>query len=720
LLIYYQITQNLVGWVKEFGMKKRAVFVLFFLLSALSAFAQAQIAPTRSRRPLIRRTGEVIVLLNEKTFALCCIHNGERDAAPPVIAGAVSTHWLIKRVGPNAQKAGFDRVVVADVNRSFPGLTGTKNEATRALAAARKYFAPIAKTVEMNFTGIEPAQIQTGTFPNDPLVASQWHLGANGIGAMNYWAQSAQTGGLSAVSAPSLWTVDIGSGINLVPELAANVNVAYSRSFVDGLSPIDDPSTTGTMTPYPYGHDTMVAGVIGAVGNNGIGIAGIDWKAEIVSFRVFYPVSDGNGGTTLTTSYDLILQAFVAVLDLPVSHVVVNCSFSFPAVQGDQTMGLWQTAIGVLGDQGLVVAAVGNNGDTVPQYPAAFGSPNVVAVAATDSTGQLASFSSRGPWAEIAAPGVGILSTANDGTFQVGSGTSLAAPMGSGVAVLLWKASPSAKSSDIKQCLLNGSQYDPFLAGLLAAPRALSLQGSLAAMQQLPAGGTTVTPQVTIAAMTSLWTDQPGLSWGGAVTIWGSNFTGVTATAPADAPLPTRLGNVSVLIGQAGNPFGQYQVPLIYVGPGQINLVLPMSYWSLSPGSNFISVVQYDDQGNTLSGATMTDVVPVPFNPGFELRQDGTLYTEINGTRTVAYVAGLGFTDPALADGVTGTGSELVIANVQVLLDGQLVAAQAVASPAGIGLYEVSWLTPVSTAKNVTIQVGNGAGIWAQTFSLPQ
>jgi hypothetical protein len=541
--------------------------IITTIIIALALSLAGAAAPARTPRYLAHRTGEIFLPLEPEVFNNCCMVNDHRSATAPAVAGATSTHWLLDgEVGTNGQKTKHYRTVVADFGRSLPGLTGTKNEAKAALATARRYFAPVAKTVEANFE-LEMTQTQAaaGTAP----MTRQRHIDAIGY----------SDDILPVPATPLTWSVIIDSGIAPV---IGNVDAVYSKSFVDG-SALEDPSTTGFMSPYPYGHGTLMAGVVGAINRN----------ARLVSYRVWYPISLGNGNTTLTTSYDRILKAFVASLDLPSDHLVINASFAEPFEE--ESMDLWKEAIIALGDRAIVVAAAGNNGDTVPQYPCAFGLANVVCVTATDSTNNLATFSSHGPWVHLAALGVDVLSIGNNGTYQMVTGTSIAVPIVRDVAVGLWELKPWLTSAEVRQLLLDGATFNPLLIGKLSAPRQLNYTGSLAALER--GRLITPTPEISIASISP---DPSHLTWGQTVTVRGSNFTdGYTGTASKTTPV-TWLNGIVVIINQ-------FPVPLLSVGPEEIAFVVPNDTFRVLPGNNNLTVVRFGDLTyamSTLSWAT--------------------------------------------------------------------------------------------------------------------
>jgi Subtilase family len=553
---------------------QKMVFVLLFLLLSVTQTDLAQaMTPAQTSRSLAHRTSEIFISLTPETFNNCCTVNNHRAATAPAIVGATATHWLISEVGPNAQKAGFDRVVVADFNRSFmfPGLTGTKSEAKATLATARRYFARVAEAVEAKIDGIEPSQVQTAA-ASSPSVPQQWYLGASGIQPLLNAVQGGQ----------SPTTVIMDAGINP----PANIDYVYSKSYVGG-SAFEDPSTTA----YPNGHGTLVYNVIETVNRT---ISGPDWHGRIVSYRIFHPVVlDQAGHTTLTTSSEIILKASVALLDIPGDRLLVNCSFGYPADADDLNMGLWKTAIQELGDRALIVAAAGNNGDNAPQYPAAFGLPNVITVASTGDDSRLSPFSTFGTLVDLAAPGSNIVSMDNSGKYVSVDGTSMSSPIVNGSARPLWDAKPWLTSAQLRQMLLDGATFNPLLIGKLA-PRQFNYAGSLAALER----GKLITP-IPAISVSGISPDPAHVAWGQTVTVRGNNFTdGYTAVASGSKPV-TWLNGIIVLINQ-------YPVPLLSVGPEEILFLVPNDTWRALPGNDNLSIVRFGDLTWTMSTLSWT------------------------------------------------------------------------------------------------------------------
>jgi len=179
-------------------------------------------------------------------------------------------------------------------------------------------------------------------------------------------------------------------------------------------------------------HGTLMAGVIGAVENNGFGIAGLAPRARVVSI----PVCTATGGAGGQCTIYQLLQGFDRAHDA--EAVLVNLSLSGPPNP------LLERGVARLEELGLVVvAAAGNDGREEKRYPAAY--PSVIGVGAVDRDGRLFRASNRGAWVELYAPGVEVLSTVPGSAFAFGSGTSLAAAHVTGSLAVLTGITGDAK-----------------------------------------------------------------------------------------------------------------------------------------------------------------------------------------------------------------------------------------------------------------------------------
>lgn len=202
--------------------------------------------------------------------------------------------------------------------------------------------------------------------------------------------------------------------------------------------------STGTCRPYENhiiqddnGHGTHVTGIAAAETDNGIGIAGVSWGARAMTVKLLD--QDGYG------YYSDVAQGIVYATDNGAQ--VINLSFG-----GGEPSQLLQDAVNYANQRGaLLVAASGNDGGSV-LYPAAC--ENVMAVAATDTDDQRASFSNFGPEVDIAAPGTNVVSTWPwSGGYHHKRGTSMSAAYVSGAAALLWSWQPDLTNAQIQHRL---------------------------------------------------------------------------------------------------------------------------------------------------------------------------------------------------------------------------------------------------------------------------
>jgi subtilisin family serine protease len=252
--------------------------------------------------------------------------------------------------------------------------------------------------------------------PDDPLYATQWTLPK--IEAEPGW----ETVGNEVIVA----IVDTGVDLDH-PDLAAKIVPGFN--FVDNNDrPMDD-----------NGHGTHVAGIAAAIGNNGLGVAGVSWSSKIMPIKVL----DANG----TGNDYQAAQGIIWAVDHGAK--VINLSFG-----GLQHSSLLQEAVNYAHERGaVIVAAAGNealNGNP-PFYPAAL--DNVIAVGALDASDSRASFSGFGYYLDVSAPGVSVMSTALDNDYRAMTGTSMASPHVAGQASLLLALRPDQTNTQVEEII---------------------------------------------------------------------------------------------------------------------------------------------------------------------------------------------------------------------------------------------------------------------------
>jgi hypothetical protein len=207
------------------------------------------------------------------------------------------------------------------------------------------------------------------------------------------------------------------------------------------------------------GHGTMVTGLIAAATNDGLGIAGLGWNTEVIDFKVLDDTGNGNTADEATGIYEAVSAG----------AKVINMSFASLPCTADPT-GCGpnideEEAVEYAISHGVVVVAAAGNAQpgqapsSEPLYPAAY--PGVLSVAAsTDggvvnpaNGGHALDFSEYGNAANIAAPGIGLLSTWWDGNYAVESGTSFSAPLVAAAAALVLAANPSLSGPQVTTLL---------------------------------------------------------------------------------------------------------------------------------------------------------------------------------------------------------------------------------------------------------------------------
>ncbi len=246
-----------------------------------------------------------------------------------------------------------------------------------------------------------------------------------------------------------------------------------------------------------YGHGVHVAGTIGAVGNNGIGITGVAWQCKIVGIKFLSGSGRGDvGGAIAGLQY----------------AVKVGCRVTNNSYGGGEFSQAWLDAIEAAGRAGvLFVAAAGNEHDDTdahPFYPAGFDTPYVISVAATNQYDDLAEFSNFGTTSvDLAAPGEAILSLHTGGGYIYLAGTSMAAPHVTGVAALVAGRFPDLDILQVKNRILTTVDPQPTLAGLCLSG------GRLNAYRALVRNDTTAPAQVTDVATGDVGSTALELTW---------------------------------------------------------------------------------------------------------------------------------------------------------------------------------------------------------------
>lgn len=471
--------------------------------------------------------------------------------------------------------------------------------------------------------------------PNDPMFSQMWGLQNTG-----------QNGGVSGadIHATQAWALTTGSSSIVVAildtgidykhqDLVANVwsnPTAFSQT-IDGVS-IDCAAgthgfntITGECDPLDdNGHGSHTSGTIGAAGNNGLGVVGVNWSVQLMPCKFL----DQYGGGVVADAITC-LDFVKAMKDRGANVVATNNSWGgvgfsqalSDAIQAQQKDGI------------LFIAAAGNDfndNDLDPVYPANYLLPNVISVAATTRFDQLANFSDLGSHSVyLGAPGQEILSTTPNNTYTVLSGTSMATPHVTGTAALLAAQNSSRDWRAIKNLILAGGDTIPALSETITGKR-LDAYGSLTCsnskilarlqptLDSIPA---TAGQPITIAAL-NINCGQPAGTVQISVTPGNQTFSLVDSGVP-----PDQAAGDGVYTGQWSPP-----------GPGNYQLGFPNGdSVQVTVLSNYVaSETSYAYQ--TISGtslnlgdddiATVNSPFPVQFGGGSFTK----LYVSSNGT----------------------------------------------------------------------------------------
>ena len=228
------------------------------------------------------------------------------------------------------------------------------------------------------------------------------------------------------------------------------------------------------------GHGTHCSGIIGAVGDNGIGVAGICWRVRIMPLKIMS--DDACGKLSFLTD---VMRAIEYAVRKGAKILSNSYWFSTEGYsQGVADMITMACSKGV-----LFVASAGNytqNNDVVGHYPSNYTNANVIAVASTTNNDHLSDFSNYGSNSvDLAAPGSAILSTIPGSMYGYKSGTSMAAPHVAGAAALLWAYDSTLSMEAVKAALLDSVDTNEWLAGKVLSGGRLNIAKALRSIEGL-------------------------------------------------------------------------------------------------------------------------------------------------------------------------------------------------------------------------------------------
>jgi thermitase len=322
--------------------------------------------------------------------------------------------------------------------------------------------------------------------PNDPRFSDQWGL-----------LNTGQAGGRAEadISALSAWDKTQGSKKVVVAVLDSGVDYTHPDLIGnmwhrpddmemyrdDQLGLIDDydgfSAVESDRDPMDEnGHGTHCAGIVGAEGDNNIGIVGVNWHVEIMPLKFM-----GRGGFGSTKDAIAAINYVIARKKDGVNVRVISASWG----SRSRSKAL-EDVIRKAGEADILfIAASGNDGtDKYQHYPSGYKLPNVLSVAALDRRDQLASFSNFGAKdVHVAAPGKEILSTWLNGGYEEHSGTSMATPFVAGVAGLVLSVEPNLSVKELRDRLVNTADKLDSLKGKVSSGGRVNAARAVGAMQ---------------------------------------------------------------------------------------------------------------------------------------------------------------------------------------------------------------------------------------------
>jgi serine protease len=343
---------------------------------------------------------------------------------------------------------------------------------------------PAVEVAEPNFP------VKALATPNDPSFGELWGLHNTG--------QSGGTAGAD-IKAVDAWDISTGSHDIIIgvidtgmdynhPDLIDNrwVNPGSLPGSTYGYSTLNaeqDPMDSDS-------HGTHVAGTIGASGNNGTGVVGVNWNVTLLPCQFLGPTGGSTAGAIECINY---------FTDLKLNHGV-DIKATNNSWGGGGFSETLRAAIESGGDAGILfIAASGNDGgdaDAAPMYPAAYDLDVIVSVASTDRNDTMSGFSNYGLTSvDLGAPGSAILSTVPGGGYASYSGTSMASPHVAGAAALLWSVNPDITPLEMKAILMDSGDNLPALEGKTVSGKRVNLVNAMVEADPTPSFKLTLAPR---------------------------------------------------------------------------------------------------------------------------------------------------------------------------------------------------------------------------------
>jgi outer membrane protein assembly factor BamB/subtilisin family serine protease len=536
---------------------------------------------------------------------------------------------------------------------------------------------------------VEPDYIRkaVSVVPNDPQFGNQWGLsntGTNAGGGGIVGADiGAEMGWETRTSAQNIIVGMIDSGAllthqDLMANLWVNPHPGTTASFADGSgSSSETDSLNGlnavAMSGAPaddVGHGTLTSGVVGAVGNNSLGVTGVAWQVQLMELK--FIASNGEGSTADE----------LPSIEYAIGHgvSVINASYGsngFSQAEMD--------AIAAAGKAGIIfVCAAGNSAENIdisPFLPADYPLDNIICVGATDNRDLPVYFSNYGSGSvEIFAPGENILSTSSMGNTAYGaaSGTSLAAPFVTGAVALLRAQFPADTYRQTINRILNSADTKPALAGKAQTGGRLDLANAL-----------TVAPNTTPNALFANRTNLVGLD-------------PYTRSNNADTPLALETGEPSLGTGAGHGQWWQWTAPE--------NATVEIDTSGSDGGTFFTGGSTYATALGVYTGSSLGSLVTVSTNSDF-----GT-EPQIGGGPNVPYSevtfhAAAGTTYQINVQGVNGATGQTVLA-INTIPDNDSISSPKVLAGPSVSILGANINASLQSGEPRILGNAGGHSLW--------
>ena len=447
------------------------------------------------------------------------------QAGPAYVPGEILIRPATAIIASATSNAMDTDTYLSMVNASYGATT------IETIGSIRRIRLPDAVSVEngvnmyastMGIETVEPNYYYYGSVPvvaNDTLYSLLWGLhntgqtvngtvGTAGAHISAPWAWDLATGSASIVVAV------LDSGIRWShQDLSANIWTNSGETAANGIDDdgngyVDDVRgwdfvNADNNPDDDNGHGTHVAGTIGAVGNNNLGVTGVNWAVQLM------PVKAGNAAS-LYTAADIIAGINYAATN---GADVVNMSFGGPSFSS-----LMKAAIDAAPNVLFVAAAanggadgIGDDNDISPIYPASYTSANIISVAASDQVDSLAAFSNFGAVSvDVAAPGVNIASTFNtsDSMYAYSNGTSMAAPHVAGLGALMKGANSTLTVAQLIAEITGNVDSKPAFTGKMSSGGRINAYASVNAVIAPTAPSVLTATGASSTQVDLVWTDN--------------------------------------------------------------------------------------------------------------------------------------------------------------------------------------------------------------------